>query len=274
MGLSVSCPNCGSKTVRSRQSVYESGTSIYRGRHSNSGMSFSIGKNFKPRFYTGGGRHSGTRQSLIAQRAAPVPVIIGFPIVILVYFFTSGSVQITIASAIAWAAFAILMNRNSYDKEWICSKCGAMFDPDKTKLYAISSEISKLLQEIKYGKNKQEIGKKASRVIDLMNELEVNGFHHTVSDFHELKNKMSVLLKISDAADLLDKADKAHFMKNKKQEINFLLEALYSLRSHQTTVREFDSYGLKSEITGEIWTVNLIKKKLLQAGYNPPKKGN
>ncbi len=271
MTPNLTCPNCSSKAIRSRRAVYEGGTSNYRGRRSTNGMSFGFGKNFRPRLYFGGGRHSGVRQSVIAQKAAPVPMWLGLP-VFLIIFFISSSFAISSVIALSWATFAFFINAQFFEKEWICSKCGEMFDPEKIRLLGIVSEVQNLLPHINSGESKQKRKNSAAKVIELLDELESSNLQHTIKDFHNLKEKLSIVLKSTDALDLLDKADKAHFLKNKNQEIKHLLEALYSLRKNQVTVRQFDSLKAKSEITGEIWTINLIKKKILEAGYVPSPK--
>lgn len=271
MSPNLTCPNCSSKTIRSRRAVYEGGTSNYRGRHSSSGMSFGFGKNFRPRLYFGGGRHSGVRQSVIAQKAAPVTMWLGLP-VFLIIFFVSSSFTISTVIALAWATFAFFYNEQSFEKEWICSKCGVVFDPEKIRPLEIASEVRNLLPYINSGESKQKRKNNAAKVIELLDELESSNLQHTVNDFYDFKEKMSIVLKSTDALDLLDKADRAHFLKDKDQEIKYLLEALYSLRKNQVTVRQFDSLKVKSETTGEIWTINLIKKKMLEAGYVPPSK--
>lgn len=271
MAIQTKCPNCHSTAVRSRRAVYEDCTSNYRGRHTNNGMSFGFGKNFRPRLYFGGGGHSGTRKSLVAQKAAPVPMWVGLPIFLIICLFTLSFI-ISLIIALAWAAFAFYINEQSFEKQWICSKCGEMFDPEKIKPLAIESEIRSLLPVINSEESKIKRKKNIFRLIELMNELEISGHQYDVSNFYELKEKLPTVLNTIDAVDLLTKAEKAHFMGNKKQVIKYLLEALYSLRSNQVTVRQFNSLEIKDSNTGEILTINLIKKKILEAGYVPPKK--
>lgn len=271
MSPNLTCPNCSSKTIRSRRAVYEGGTSNYSGRHSSSGMSFGFGKNFRPRLYFGGGRHSGVRRSVIAQKAAPVPMWLGVP-VFLIILFASSSFAISTVIALAWATFSLFINEQSFEKEWICSKCGVVFDPEKIRHFEISSGIRTLLPHINSGESKQKRKNSAAKIIELLAELESLNLQHTIKDFYDLKEKLPIVFKATDALDLLNKADKGHFLKDKNQEIKHLLEALYSLRKNQVTVRQFDSLKAKSETTGEIWTINLIKKKMLEAGYVPPQK--
>jgi len=70
----------------------------------------------------------------------------------------------------------------------------------------------------------------------------------------------------------MDKADKKHVLRNKKTAAKHLLEAIYLLKKNETTVKEFDSLKMKSEITGEPWTIDYVKKRLLKAGYRPANK--
>jgi hypothetical protein len=342
----LTCPNCGSKAVRSRRAVYESGSSNYKGRQSTSGMSFGFGKNFRPRFYFGGGSHSGTRQSLFAQKVAPVPMWLGLPIFVII-FLISASFTAGIIFAVLWAGFAFYINEQSFEKEWVCNKCSAVFKPDEALLIGVSkkykqigqkvdriyeevnnstdnsfrtkklkelekifielnnisddevagysegdrknikilkdrirflqafvkkSEIAELVPLIISGESKLKRKNAAIMVEKLLSEIKALGQKSIIENFNDLKERTSIIIKVTDALDLLDKADKAHFMGEKNKEINYLLESLYSMRKNKVTVKQFDSLAAISETTGDTWTINLIKKNLLRAGYIPPKK--
>lgn len=135
----------------------------------------------------------------------------------------------------------------------------------------IYNEIISLVPKVEVQPNKSLRKKYAYKIIGLLNALENMGRSHFFSNFEELRWKMKIVLKTADAFDYLDKADKQYFFNKKKIEINYLFEALYSLKKEKVTIKEFNSLQAKSEITGQTWTVDCIKRRLLEAGYTPTK---
>jgi hypothetical protein len=135
----------------------------------------------------------------------------------------------------------------------------------------IHNEIISLIPKVEVQASKSIRKKYANKIIELLGELESIGRSHLFSNFEELREQTKVVLKTSDAFNYLDKADKQHFLNKKKMEIKYLLEALYSLMIMKVTNREFNSLHAKSELTGQTWTVNYIKSRLLDAGYTPTK---
>jgi hypothetical protein len=133
------------------------------------------------------------------------------------------------------------------------------------------NEIISLVPKVEVQPNKSLRKKYANKIIALLNALENMGRSYLFSNFEELRWKMKIVLKTADALDYLDKADKQNFFNKKKIEINYLFEALYSLKKEKVTIKEFNSLQAKSEITGQTWTVDYIKRRLLSAGYTPTK---
>jgi hypothetical protein len=135
----------------------------------------------------------------------------------------------------------------------------------------IYNEIIGLIPRVEVQSSKSIRKKYAHKIIELLSSLESIGRSHFFSNFEELREQMKVVLKTADAIDYLDKADKQYFLNKKKMEIKYLLEAIYSLRIMKVTIQEFNSLHAKSELTGQTWTVNYIKSRLLDAGYTPTK---
>lgn len=90
MKTPTQCPNCGSRATRSRQVVYESGTSRHSGRSSSRGLSFGLSGRRNTRLGFWSGSYSGTRQSIIAQNAGPLPIITGLGLLILGLILVGG----------------------------------------------------------------------------------------------------------------------------------------------------------------------------------------
>ena len=131
----IRCLECGSTAVRKRKVVHKSGTSHYSGRSSTHGLSFGLSGKLRPRAWLGGGSHSGKRQSIIAQEVEPFSFWPSIVITILVVLFRSEGEPY---SAWAWFWFALsallflmaVFDYFTYQKEWLCGKCGARFIPE------------------------------------------------------------------------------------------------------------------------------------------------
>ncbi len=131
----IKCPECGSASVRKRDVVYKSGTSHYSSRSSTRGISFGLSGKMRPRAWLGGGTQSGKRQSIKAQEAEAFPFWPSIVITVLVVIFnTEGEPY----SGWAWFWFSLsallflmaIFDYFSYQKEWVCGKCGAKFIPE------------------------------------------------------------------------------------------------------------------------------------------------
>lgn len=121
------CPHCGSGNTQSRDMIYHSGTSTTLGRGGFSGISF--GRRRGSSVWFGRSTRRNTRQTLLAQAAAPMSLYPPIPLVILA-FWLSGSVLTCLLLA-GWLALAIWTGRNFANK-WLCKKCGARFVPNST----------------------------------------------------------------------------------------------------------------------------------------------
>ncbi len=137
------------------------------------------------------------------------------------------------------------------------------------KINDIISSIEKLIPEAELGQSKTARKNNARKILQLLDSLEELGKKDTITNFDELRDRTKCLLKIADAIDFLDKADKRLFLNQKKREKNYLLEALYHLITYGVTNKEFNSLSLKSEFTGRIWTVRYLKQRIINAGHQP-----
>ncbi len=274
---SIKCPNCNSTAVRSREAVYKAGTANYSGRSSSSGLSFGLTRKRNPRLWFGGSSHSGTRQSLKAQDAAPLPVFSVVIIIPILYLFGSDTGGILgLIVSFFWIVYASKHNTENYEKEWVCSKCGYFFDPKKylvelnqIRSSEIKAEIDKLIPFTISGGTKAQRKKNCQTVIRLIDEFHTNSNSLPTNRFDELRKKMEFRIRIADVLDFLDKADAKHFLKDNKSEIKYLLQALHALISLKVSNKDFNSLQAESVTTGNLWTVKYLKKRLLKAGYNP-----
>jgi len=136
----IKCPGCGSSGVRRRELVHKSGTSIYYGRSSTRGVSFSLFGRARPRAWFGGGTHYGKRQSIRAQEAEPLSYWPPIIIATIIFIFPGPTHSFGFWS---WAGFifcgmwvkSAYLDRSRYQLEWLCSKCGAVFIPDSEESY-------------------------------------------------------------------------------------------------------------------------------------------
>lgn len=130
----IKCPVCASTSVRRREQVYKSGTSLYRGRNSNVGVSFGLSKKSRPRVWYGVGNSSGTRQSVLATEAERLPYWPAIVMLIILSFIIAGQKNIgfwgwaALAFVGLWIAVAISDHRD-FKLQWWCSKCGERFIP-------------------------------------------------------------------------------------------------------------------------------------------------
>ena len=127
------------------------------------------------------------------------------------------------------------------------------------------------MPEIESGKSKGKRKTNTKKAISLLDELNIIGKKKLISNFSELRERLSVVSKCIDAIDCLDKADKQYFLENTKQEEKYLLEALYHLKMNHITKKEFNDLKAKSEITSQIWSVSYLRERLVNIGYVPSK---
>ena len=142
---------------------------------------------------------------------------------------------------------------------------------ESNHIASIHNKIMGLIPKVEVQASKAIRKTYANKIIELLNALENIGKSHFDNNFAGLREQVNVVLKTADAIDYLDKADKQYFLNKKKMEIKYLLEAIYSLRIMKVTSQEFNSLQVKCEITGQTWSVDYIKRRLLDAGYNPTK---
>lgn len=131
----IRCPECGSSSVRKREVVHKSGTSIYSGGSHGSGLSFGLSGRKGTRAWFGSGSHYGSRQSIFAREAAPLsvfaPIFIG--VLILGVIIDGGYQQIWYWIGLIfclWWLWAAIKDIPRYQNEWICGKCGTSFMPE------------------------------------------------------------------------------------------------------------------------------------------------
>lgn len=119
--MEITCPTCGSKTVRSREIVHKTGTSLYSGKRTSGGI--LLGRRGG---WIGMSRSSGVRQSKLAREAAPFPLFPSLIIIIFVFYFAGQAGGFLLIGI--WVVFA-LFSGSKYKAEWVCSKCGHTFVP-------------------------------------------------------------------------------------------------------------------------------------------------
>jgi hypothetical protein len=280
MNLQTRCPNCGSSATRSRSAVYQSGTATYSGRSSSSGISFNLFKRRRPRLWFGSGSHSGTRQNLMARSAGPMPFLPSlYVIIILFLIYGAENSRIIIGALILWIIVSFYYNNTRYVNEWICTKCGCFFDPKihfenniASKRNKITNELNRLSYQIYYPAKEVDRITSIQRANVLLRELERLGENETIKNYDEMKADFSLLNSFKPILLLLDKADSCLLRQDKKNEIKSLLEALHLLIKMKASRKKFDSFGFISELTKKKWTVNYLKRRLIEAGYTPKAK--
>lgn len=278
MKFPTQCPNCGSAATRSRSVVYKSGTSNYSGRNSSGGLSFGS-KKFNPRFWFGSGSHSGTRQSILAREAGPITAVPSLGLLIFGFIlFRENFYPVAIFLVIVWFFIAFYLNNKKYSKEWVCSKCGCFFDPEKIFLnYSlnrsniISEELVRLSYSIYYPNTEDERSESLEKADILLREAENYNIINTSENLSKLRNDIDLINKLKYTIILLEKSDKSFLSKDRKSEVEYLLEALHSLIKIQITNEIFDSFRFVSAVTKKRWTVKYLKKRIVDAGYIPEK---
>ncbi len=137
--MKISCPHCGSGSVKSSRAVYEQGTSNTRSV-SHTGWISNRG--------SGGSRRKGrsTRQSVAASRNAPaggkleVLTFVG-SFLMSAWLILDVPATTVVGSAIVGLIIALLITalvahlnrhnrrrvRENYNRQWYCSKCGDTF---------------------------------------------------------------------------------------------------------------------------------------------------
>ena len=119
--MEIKCPTCGSRTVRSREIVHKTGSSLYSGKRT-SGALF-LGRRGG---WIGMSRSSGVRQSILAKDAAPFQFFPSFIIIFFVFYFAGQASGFLLIGL--WIVIA-LYSGLKYKEEWLCSKCGHTFVP-------------------------------------------------------------------------------------------------------------------------------------------------
>lgn len=241
-------------------------------------MSFGFSKKRNPRLWFGRGTHSGTRQTILAQQAGPLPAIPSLGLLVLGFFiFKEIFIPVAVVLVILWFLYAYFYNKKNYLKEWVCSKCGYFFEPEKlyldninTRSIEISKELIPLSYLLYYPKTENERNESIKRAKILLQEIEKIGKIDAIKNFDKLKNDIILINDLGYVLLQLDKADKSFFRIDKKNEVNSLVEALHSLIKIKITNEKFDSFCFVSAITNKAWTVKYLKKRLVDAGYIPP----
>lgn len=277
MGLNTKCPYCGSTATRSRSVVYSSGTSTFSGRSSSRGISFNLSGRKRPRIWLGSGNFTGARQSLMAQSAGPMPFLPSLFLIMVVFLFSGPQVGPLIVIALAlWFVYSFYYNNTRYLSEWVCGKCGTFFDPKKNFEYQIASrcneiasELNQLAYRIYYPSTEHERARSVQRANSLLGEIEKIGNVDIIKNFDEIKNDLSLLNNLIPILRLLDKADSSFMRNDRKNEVRWLLEALHILIKMKVSRIKFDSFGFNCEVTNNKWTINYLKRRLIDAGYKP-----
>lgn len=277
MKLNTNCPYCGSTATRSRTVVYSSGTSKFSGRTSSRGISFNLSGRKRPRIWLGSGNFTGVRQSLMAQSAGPMPFLPSLFLIMVVFLFSGPQVgPLIIFALVLWFIYSFYYNNTKYINEWVCGKCGTFFDPKKNFEYQIASrcneiasELNQLAYKIYYPSTEHERAYSVHRASLLLDEIEKIGKVDTVKNFDAIKNDLSLLNNFKPILRLLDKADACFLRNDRRNEVKWLLEALHLMIKMKVSRIKFDSFGFNSEVTNNKWTINYLKKRLIDAGYKP-----
>jgi len=277
MKLNTNCPYCGSTATRSRTVVYSSGTSKFSGRTSSRGISFNLSGRKRPRIWLGSGNFTGVRQSLMAQSAGPMPFLPSLFLIMVVFLFSGPQVgPLIIFALVLWFIYSFYYNNTKYINEWVCGKCGTFFDPKKNFEYQIASrcneiasELNQLAYKIYYPSTEHERAYSVHRASLLLDEIEKIGDVDTIKNFDAIKNDLSLLNNFKPILRLLDKADASFLRNDRRNEVKWLLEALHLMIKMKVSRIKFDSFGFNSEVTNNKWTINYLKKRLIDAGYKP-----
>ena len=125
--MNANCPKCGSKQTRSRVALHESGTRL---SERNSGF---FGISSRGGWFGGATSSAGKSQSLLSKRAGPnVGVLPGLLFLGTVVAFGMKSYVVAFALLLVSIPIILAANRKTttYEKEWICLRCGQEFVPN------------------------------------------------------------------------------------------------------------------------------------------------
>jgi len=132
--LIIQCPHCGSSSAKSREEVYNAGTSHYSGRSSSCGLSFGLSKKPRPRAWFGRGSSRGKRQSVKVQQAERFPFYPGLLIAGFIHIthdqvlpYSEGELWGIAAAAVLSLSACFSLYR--FLTEWMCNRCGYTFTP-------------------------------------------------------------------------------------------------------------------------------------------------
>lgn len=288
------CPKCKSTTIRSREAIYKGGTSNYSGRSKFGGLSFGLTGKARPRIFFGGSTSSGTRQSIIAQEAAPSSYGPGISLLVICFFLFGkfplfSFLMLLFGCALLYSTFR---DNENFEKEWICSKCGNKFVKNAAEAAGMQKlleekveQIAKLTEEVCQDITKRVRLNKANKVLKLIEESltiyseivdtvkqsevgEAIGFEDGFrAEMATAKEQVKLIIKIVDLIELFDKADEEHVANNNKAEIRHLLEAERLIKVKKITDTDLTSLQVKSTTTNEAWTIEYMLKRLAETGY-------
>lgn len=132
-------------------------------------------------------------------------------------------------------------------------------------------KIETLLSEINSSTTTKARRKSSSRkVLELLQQIDQLGHKEGINNFEDLKKYLQIVIRASDAIEYLEKADKHLFLGESKQEQRSLLQAIYHLKKNRITKREFKILQITSALTGKVWAIEYLKKRLLDTGYKAP----
>ena len=119
----IQCPTCGSASVKTREMIYKTGSSLYYGRRSSHGISFNFSGRSRSRLWFGRSYSSGKRQSVLAQEVEPAPY---WPVLASGFLSYCLFQSHNIEWAFLWGSFSVFWffhaksDHLNAQKEWIC----------------------------------------------------------------------------------------------------------------------------------------------------------
>lgn len=138
----------------------------------------------------------------------------------------------------------------------------------KQQVATIAFKVQDVLEKISTLKTNSAKVNNCGKAIDLLNNAEeYEECKEVITNFDELKSRLTKIQKVLPVVDYVEKSYKHQFKGKDKSEQNSLLDALYEIRQKRITNQDFKDAEVFPEGTGEIITVEGIKQRLAELGW-------